>query len=86
MKVHELKVWRLFYPWILNGSKKFELRINDRDFKEYDVLHLREYDDTKKRYTGRECFCKVGFVLHGHHSGFGLQEGYCIMTIELMTT
>ena len=82
MKVHELKTWGYYFRCILNESKKFEVRKDDRGFQERDVLYLREWDEKKDKYTGRFCIVQVGNVLKG--GCFGIEHGYCVMTINLM--
>ncbi len=36
-----------------NGEKPFEVRKNDRDFQEGDLVRLREWRPEAKEYTGR---------------------------------
>lgn len=62
-KVHELKTWPVFYEKIIDGSKPFEVRNNDRNFKVGDVLFLREYDPDAEAYTGRSCQKEVTYIL-----------------------
>lgn len=40
---HELKTLTEFFPPLIRGEKTFEIRVNDRDYKVGDVLHLREW-------------------------------------------
>lgn len=42
--VHELKCHPKYFERVLNGSKPFEIRKNDRDFQVGDVILLKEYD------------------------------------------
>jgi hypothetical protein len=62
MKTIEKKTWPEYFEKILNGSKTFELRLNDFEVEEGDVLLLREWDPKTKDYTGREIKKTVGFV------------------------
>ncbi len=47
------KVWPEYFQLILNGKKKFELRLADFDLNEGDILVLEEYDPETNTYTGR---------------------------------
>lgn len=82
MNIHELKTWIDYYRQVIKGYKTFEVRKNDRNFQGLDLLHLKEWDNQKEEYTGRECFCRVGYVLSG--GSFGIEKGYCVMSIELI--
>lgn len=62
MAAHDLKIWPDYFAAILDGSKTFELRVNDRDFMEGDALRLREYDIDTETYTGREITRRVGWM------------------------
>jgi hypothetical protein len=79
--IHELKCWIEYYGIIADGDKTFEIRNNDRDFKVFDVLHLREYDPKKMEYTGNSLYAEVLYIL----SDFvGLQPGYVAMQIRIL--
>lgn len=62
MKKVEKKTWPDLFQKILDGDKTFDLRLNDFDIEEGDVLVFKEYDPETKNYTGREVEKKVGFV------------------------
>lgn len=49
----EKKVWCEYFDQVASGKKKYELRLNDFEIEEGDVLVLREWDKVKKVYTGR---------------------------------
>lgn len=51
---HTLKIWPEFYAKVKDGSKTFEVRNNDRDFKEGDEVVLWEYDPQRDAYTGSD--------------------------------
>lgn len=50
--IHKLKIGSVFFEAVKDGRKKFEIRKNDRDFKEGDVLILEEYDPINQQYLG----------------------------------
>jgi hypothetical protein len=62
MKI-EKKVWPEYFQMILDGRKKFELRLADWKIEEGDVLVLREWDAVKKEYTGRFLEKEVTMIL-----------------------
>jgi hypothetical protein len=80
MKTHELKIWPQFYSAILDSSKTFEARKDDRGFKVGDRLRLREYDPATGKYTSRELCVYVTHILRDPE--FGVKNGWCIMSIR----
>jgi hypothetical protein len=62
MKI-EKKIWPEFFQQILNGNKKFELRLADFECKPGDVLVLKEWNPKTQKYTGRVIEKEVGFVI-----------------------
>lgn len=76
MKVHNLKTWSIYLRDIANGVKNFEVRRNDRDFKEGDILNLKEWNETTG-YTGNIIQKRVTYILHG--GAFGIEEGFVVM-------
>jgi hypothetical protein len=74
---HKLKCWPEFFEQIMNGSKTFELRKDDRQppYRYGDTLWLREWRRGTQTYTGREVRVRVTYVL----SGWGLEKDYVCM-------
>lgn len=62
MKKVEKKCHPEYFQQILDGRKTYELRLNDFEIREGDILLLREWDPEKKNYTGRKLERKAGFV------------------------
>jgi len=60
---HEKKVWPRYFGKILDGSKKFELRLADWECAPGDTLRLREWNPETKDYTGRSIEKTVTYVL-----------------------
>lgn len=76
---HDLKCYPDYFEALNNGSKTFECRYNDRDFKVGDELLLREYD-SKQGYTARCIVMTVTYVLSEF---IGLKDGYVILGVTI---
>ena len=57
------KSWPEMFEKVLDGTKKFDLRLADFECKAGDTLVLQEWDSKSKKYTGRELRKKVTYVL-----------------------
>ena len=62
MAIIKKKTWPIYFEAILSGKKNYDLRLNDFDIKEGDVLVLEEWDPESKEYTGRKIEKKVTYV------------------------
>lgn len=80
--LHKLKILPEFYEQVINGNKTFELRKNDRNFKHGDTVRLQEWNPETKQYTTRYAKCLIRYCLYGGR--YGLQEGYVILSIEVL--
>ena len=67
MSTHSLKTWPEYFEAVVDGSKTFEVRDNDRGYRVGDTLLLKEWAPHKTavggRYTGREVEVTVTYVL-----------------------
>lgn len=77
--VHELKIHPEYYKDVLLGLKKVEIRYNDRDFKEGDILVLNEWDPQTEKYTGCQVKRKVNNVYKNHP---GVLSNYVVLQIS----
>jgi hypothetical protein len=80
--VHDLKCWPESFDAILDGRKRYEIRVNDRGFQVGDELNLFEYENEKEdgqRYTGRELRVRVTYMTPG--GMWGLPRKLCVMAI-----
>ena len=72
---HYLKTEIEYYQAVERGFKKFELRNNDRNFQQYDMVYLQEVVNGIS--TGRELPpLEISYVLKG--GKWGLDKNYCI--------
>ena len=62
MAIIKKKVWPEYFEAIVSGKKNFELRLNDFEIKEGDILLLEEWNPETKEYTGRKLEKKVTYV------------------------
>lgn len=79
VKSHQLKCDVQFFPAVWDGSKPFEVRRNDRDYRVGDVLLLDEYNPVPGCSTGRVAMRAVTYVLSHEEFSCGLQPGYVVM-------
>lgn len=86
MRTHTLKILPSFYSAIIDGSKTFEVRENDRDFAVGDKLELAEFEPSGSLgggvFTGREAHCLVTYVLPGGR--FGIAPNTVVMGIKVI--
>lgn len=74
---HELKTWPDYFQALWVGDKTFEIRKNDRNFKERDEIVLQEYDPVNKELTGREI---NGFITY--LTSYEQQGGYVVFSFR----
>ena len=77
-KIHEIKIAAMYYEDVVSGKKSFELRKNDRGYKQGDKLIMLEFKDGK--HTGRIVNADIVYMLEDYT---GLAEGYCILGIRV---
>ena len=80
MARHELKSWPIYFQPLIDGTKSFEVRINDRKFNIDDIVELQEWEPYTGNYTGRYTLRRVTYLLRG--GLLGIDERYVIMSLE----
>lgn len=75
-RMHELKILPQYFEAVDNGSKRFELRKDDRNFHVGDRIKLCEWENG--RYTGRNIVYFITYILRDCPE-YGLKDGYCII-------
>lgn len=79
---HALKTWPAEFAAVVDGRKRFEWRINDRDFVVGDMLRLLEWDPVFEQYTGAWVMVQVTYALYGPL--FGVPAEFCVLSISPM--
>ena len=77
MKVHELKIEPKYLEAVKGGRKKFEIRNNDRNYQEGDILILRDYDPITQLFSGEIIKVEVTYM-----TDYAQQDGYVVLGIE----
>lgn len=80
--IHELKIWPVYFREVESLRKKFELRLNDRDFQIGDILFLKEFNPDGIGYTGRILKRYITYILDSHIDG--IQPGYVILSLSII--
>lgn len=75
---HTLKILPEYYRAIERGKKTFEIRFNDRNFQEGDMLELREWFGGA--YSGRYIRAEVTYILDDPEY---CKEGYVVLGIKV---
>jgi uncharacterized protein DUF3850 len=96
----DVKVVAPYFDALLDGSKTFEVRRNDRAYQRGDVLRLWEFDPSRCRgancgaedgcpgYSGRKVERIVSFVYSGDPrfgEHGGVQPGYVVLGLNPTT-
>ena len=74
MAIIKKKTWPEQFEKILQGEKRFDMRLADFDIQKDDVLILEEYNPETKEYTGRKIEKKVDKVFKFNLDSFGQKQ------------
>lgn len=77
MMIHELKILPEYFEAVADGTKRFELRKDDRGFTVGDEIILKEWNGTE--YTGRSVKKQISYILKNYA---GLAEGYAVLSLK----
>lgn len=82
MKLHELKTDSDYFNDVFLRLKQFEVRYNDRDFKNGDLLLLRKWNSKIQTYqSDLSILVKVKYIFQ--HNGF-LHDRYCVLGFDYL--
>lgn len=80
VKCHNIKIEREYFDKVLDGSKTFEIRFNDRDYHAGDFVVLHE-TNRERGLTGHTIEKRIGFI-----TGFEQQEDYVVFSLLDLNT
>ncbi|MBQ8893419.1 MAG: DUF3850 domain-containing protein [Clostridia bacterium] len=80
-RIHEIKCLPEVFELVVDGKKKFEIRKDDRGYKEGDFLAMNEYDG--ERYTGRSVLLMVDYILDPNDVA-SCVPGYVVLSVRLV--
>ena len=75
MPSHKLKIDEVYLNALLSGTKKSEIRYNDRDYQKDDVLEFNRYGISAETFYFR--------ITH-IHSGIGMDKNYVSLSVHQM--
>lgn len=79
--IHAKKIRKEYFEKVIAGEKPYEVRFNDCDYQENDLLALNEIDD-KEKYTGRSALFEIREVFSNKEF---TKENFVILTIAPCT-
>lgn len=79
VKTHLLKILPNYFGKVLNGSKTFEIRNNDRDFKVGEYVELLEYFPDEKKFTGKGVRAIITYITDYEQKG-----NYVVFAFDLI--
>lgn len=82
MANHCLKCWEQPFDAMWDGSKGYEIRFNDRDYKVGDTLTLRRFVPSTQTYSGRVLVVEVTYMTSGGE--WGIPVGMCVMSTRIV--
>lgn len=78
MKTHEIKIRCDYAEMILSGKKTFEIRVNDRDYREGDEVIMTQVDKRAEPiHEAPKIHATIGTVLED----WGLKRGYVVFLL-----
>lgn len=80
-RAHFIKCIQPFFDDVHRLAKRFEIRENDRNYRDGDNIILREYDPETKKYSGKVMIAVIDYFIKGTVC---LKEGYCAFGIVVI--
>lgn len=80
---HILKIKPQFFNAIISGKKRFEIRLNDRNYQEGDEVILNEFNNGS--YTGKSIRAIITYILNHDDFPDGIPQNYVVFNIKILS-
>ena len=79
MSHHNLKLFTKYFQPVVDGKKRSEVRLNDRNYQIGDTITLHEGQQELEgfQYTGRTVSARISYI-----DDFGLDFGYVNLSLS----
>lgn len=75
--LHKLKIDQEYFTPVIKGIKKFEIRLNDRNYSVDDIVLLQEIETESRHYTGRELEVRIIYI-----TDYEQKDGFVVFGFE----
>ena len=82
MQIHKIKIWDNYADAILCERKTFEVRYNDRGYRDGDLLEFTVIDPALNEVRPEHPLHGKKYLVTYIHHGLGMEENYVIMAIK----
>lgn len=80
--IHVVKIQKKYADRIIDATKTFEVRYNDRDYQVGDYLHFKVLTETGYGIDTTHMLNDSEWRIVYVHSGLGMEKGYVVLGIE----
>ena len=78
---HRIKCVQPYFLEVWNGQKKFEVRINDRNYNVGDIVMMDCFDKESDQITGATMNIRITYLIENFE---GLKEGWCVFGFDII--
>jgi hypothetical protein len=83
MQIHDIKIKSKYLGRILDGSKTFEIRNNDRDFQVGDKVSFTEVSENPERLQPEEP-CLLVKITYITNFPDGIKDGFVVFSFKII--
>lgn len=80
-KTHYVKCVNPFFGAVWDEIKRFEYRLNDRDYEVNDIVYLQEFSPENQFFSGAEIKILITYLLKDFP---GLEPNHCVFAFNIL--